>query len=216
MAYSSSLQETYSPSNSEEEPLDIDKQKDDQEEKKKDGSESKNKQKKAGRKPRWSQELLNEFIDIIVSSDRYKTKLIFRNTKFQQNGEIYGKIREELKQRCVARDESFCFTIEQLRSKFKKCVSECKRAALTIKTGTGIKRFQEDKNFGTWFQKLYDIVKTRDSCQPEQAREPSATQFCRNVTSTPTLDSSESETSSVDQSQNVCSCKATKTKKQSG
>lgn len=203
MAYSSSLQETYSPSNSEEEPLDIDKQKDDQEENKKDGSKSKNKRKKAGRKPRWSQELLNDFIDIIVSSDHYKTKLIFRNTKFQQNGEIYGKIREELKQRCVARDESFCFTVEQLRSKFKKCVSECKRAALTIKTGTGIKRFQEDKNFGAWFQKLYDIVKTRDSCQPEQAREPSATQFCQNVTSTPTLDSSESETSSVDQSQNM-------------
>ena len=50
------------------------------------------------------------------------------------------------------------------RSKFKKCVSECKRAALTIKTGTGIKKFQEGKNFGAWLNKLYDIVKTRYSC----------------------------------------------------
>lgn len=150
-----------------------------------------------------SQELLNDFIDIIVSSDHYKSKLIFRNTKFQQNGKIYGKIREELKQRCVARDESFCFTIDQLRSKFNKCVSECKRAALPIKTGTSIKRFQEDKNLGAWFQKLYDIVKTRDSCQPEQAREPSATQFCQSLTSTPSVDMSESETASVEQSQNM-------------
>ena len=164
---------------------------------------SKKKKKKAGRKPRWSQELLNDFIYIIVSNDHYKTNLIFRNTKFQQNGEIYGKIRKELKQRCAARGESFCFTIDQLRSEFKKCVSECERAALTIKTGTGIKRFQEDKHLGAWFQKLYYIVKMRDSCQPDQAREPSATQFFRNVTSTPTMDSSESETTSVEQSQNM-------------
>ena len=93
--------------------------------------------------------------------------------------------------------------LEQLKLKFKKFASEYKRAVLTIKTGTGIKRFQEDKNFGGWFQKLYDIVKTRDSCQPEQAREPSATQFCRNVTCIPTADTAESETSSVDLSQNM-------------
>ena len=36
------------------------------------GSKSNKKQKKAGRKPKWSQELLNDFIDIIVSSDQYK------------------------------------------------------------------------------------------------------------------------------------------------
>ena len=199
MAYSSTFEEPHSPSDSEEEPLDIDKQKDGLQENEEDGSKLKKKPKKAGRKSRWSQELLSDFVDIIVSSDHYKTKLIFRNTKFQQNGEIYGKIREELKQRCAARGESFCFTVEQLRSKFKKCVSECKRAALTIKTGTGIKRFQEDKNLGAWFNKLYDIVKTRDSCQPEQAREPSATQSSRSTTSTPTVDTSESEMSSVDQ-----------------
>ena len=99
---------------------------------------SNKKQKKAGRKPRWSQELLNDFIDIIVSSDQYKKKLIFRNMKCQQNAEVYGKIREELKERCATRGENFCFTVDQLRSKFKKCVSECKRAALTIKTGTTV------------------------------------------------------------------------------
>ena len=123
--------------------------------------------------------------------------------KCQQNAEVYGKIREELKERCATRGENFCFTVDQLRSKFKKCVSECKRAALTIKTGTGIKRFQEDKSYGAWFQKLYEVVKTRDSCQAEQAIEPTATQFYRNQIascSTPTEDTSESEASSNNQS----------------
>ena len=174
------------------------------EHKEKRGKSSNKKQKKPGRKPRWSQELLNDFIDIIVSTDEYKTKLIFRNIKCQQNGEIYGRIRDEMKKRTAAREENFYFTIDQLRSKFKKCVSECKKAALTIKSGTGIKRFQEDKSYGEWFQKLYEIVKSRDSCQPEQAIEP--TQFYRtqvSTCSTPTEDTSESEASSSNQSKNV-------------
>ena len=99
-------------------------------------SKSNNKQ-KTGRRPRWSQVVLDDFIDIIVSSDQYKKKLIFQNVKCQQNAEIYGKIREELKKGCTSRGENLSFTVDQLRSKFKKCVSECKRAALTIKTGIG-------------------------------------------------------------------------------
>ena len=62
----------------------------------------------------------------------------------------------------------------QLRNKFKKAVAECKKAALTIKSATGIRRFQDEKNDGPWFNKLFGLVKTRDSCQPEQAIEPSA------------------------------------------
>lgn len=53
--------------------------------------------------------------------------------------------------RTSGREENFYFTIDQMRSKFKKCVSECKKGALTIKSGTGIKRFQEDKSYGEWF-----------------------------------------------------------------
>ena len=94
---------------------------------------SNNKQ-KTERKPRWSQAVLDDFIDIIVSSDQYKKKLIFQNEKCQQNADIYGKIREELKKRSTSRGENLFFTVDQLRSKFKKCVSE------RIKTGTGIKK----------------------------------------------------------------------------
>ena len=136
--------------------------------------------KNAGRKSPWSQHQLDDFVDIIVGNEDYKKKLIFRNTKFQRNGELYGKIKLELEQRCAARGESVSFSVDQLRSKFKKCVGECKRVALTIKTATGIKRFLDDKGYGAWFDKLFAIVKTRDSCQPDQALEPSTLEFVQN------------------------------------
>ena len=136
--------------------------------------------KNAGRKSPWSQHQLDDFVDIIVGNEDYKKKLIFRNTKFQRNGELYGKIKLELEERCVARGENVSFSVDQLRSKFKKCVGECKRVALTIKTATGIKRFLDDKGYGTWFDKLFAIVKSRDSCQPDQALEPSTLEFVQN------------------------------------
>ena len=132
------------------------------------------KKRKSGRKGRWSTDALNDFIDIVITNESYKEKLIFRNTKNQQNGMIYQKILKELKGRAAERDEAIIFTVAQMRTKFKKCVSDCKKAALTIKTGTGIKRFQEQKGFGEWFQKLFALVRTRDSCKPEEAIEPSA------------------------------------------
>ncbi|XP_028396162.1 uncharacterized protein LOC114520140 [Dendronephthya gigantea] len=42
------------------------------------------------------------------------------------------------------------------------------------KTATGIQRFQDEKGFGKWFDLLFPLVKTRDSCQPGMAVEPSA------------------------------------------
>ena len=39
---------------------------------------------------------------------------------------------------------------------------------------TGIKRFQEDRGLGNWFKPLFAVVQTRDSCQPDQAIEPSS------------------------------------------
>lgn len=45
---------------------------------------------------------------------------------------------------------------------------------MTIKTATGITQFKEDKGYGDWFNQLYPVVKSRDSCQSELAREPSA------------------------------------------
>lgn len=133
-----------------------------------------NKKKKPGRKAKWCPRVLDDLIDIIVSSNSYKKKLIFTNTKNQRNGELYGEILKEVKARASARGENFNFSVNQLRSKFKKCVCVCKQAALTQKTATGIKRFQEDQGFGKWFTALFEVVKTRESCQPDLALEPSA------------------------------------------
>ena len=132
------------------------------------------KKKKPGRKAKWCPRALDDLIDIIVSNSSYKKKLIFTNTKNQRNGELYGEILKEVKARASARGEDFHFSVNQLRSKFKKCVSLCKQAALTQKTATGIKRFQEDQGFGKWFTALCEVVKTRESCQPNLALEPSA------------------------------------------
>jgi hypothetical protein len=120
---------------------------------------------KAGRRPKWSNDDVDDMIDIVVESDYYKKKLIFTNTKNQRNGVIYEKIQKELHERAKKRNSEFKFSISQMRTKFKKCVSDCKSAAMTIKKATGIKRFQESQGYGKWFPTLFAVVKTRESCQ---------------------------------------------------
>ena len=133
------------------------------------------KKKKAGRKAIWSNALLGDAVDIIVNDEVFRKQLIFRNTKKQRNTEVYAKVLQQLKDRAKERNETVEFTPVQLRTKFKKAIlSECKKAALTMKTATGIKRLQDEKGYGPWFDQLFALVKTRDSCQPEQAIEPSS------------------------------------------
>ena len=96
------------------------------------------------------------------------------NLKNKKNADIYEKFLEELKARGSKRGEDVPFSAVQLRTKFKKSISECKKIALTVKTATGIKQLQEEKGYGAWFNQLYALVKTRDSCQPWQSIEPSA------------------------------------------
>ena len=146
---------------------------------------------KGGRKAKWCESLLSDLVDIIISSDYYKKKLIFTNTKNQKNGEIYEQILATLKERASERGEEVPFTNIQLRTKFKKVIAECKKAALTIKTATGIKRFIEEKAYGSWFNDLFAIVKTRDACRPELAVEPS----CSGV-SVPDSDTADASSSS--------------------
>jgi hypothetical protein len=117
---------------------------------------------------------VNDLVDIITSNESYQRKLIFTNTKNQNNGKIYGEILDKLKERANERGEQIDFTIQQIRTKFKRCVSDCKHAAMTIKTATGIQRFQDEKGYGKWFDLLFPLVKTRDSCQPDMAVETSA------------------------------------------
>ena len=140
------------------------------EKKKKSQKCSKN---KSGRKAKWSQSLLGDLVDIVISNDYYRNKLILTNTKNQKNGEIYKKVLVELKERAAVRNEEVPFDHVQLRTKFKKAIAECKKTSLTMKTSTGIKRFIDEKGYGPWFNSLFAIVKTRDACRPELAVEPS-------------------------------------------
>jgi len=127
-----------------------------------------------GRKAQWSNTQLNDLIDIIVNNEYFRRKLIFTNTKNQKNAEVYAKVLMELQSRSTDRSEECPFGVEQLRTKFKKCVAECKKAAMDMKTASGVVRFQEERGYGIWFSSLFALVKTRDSCQPDQAIEPSA------------------------------------------
>ena len=86
---------------------------------------------------------------------------------------MYSKLKKDLQERLSARGQELQFTVAQLRNKLKKLISECKKAALKVKTVTGIDRFQEQRNYGSWYPLLFSLVKTRDSCQPERAVEPS-------------------------------------------
>ena len=95
-----------------------------------------------------------------------------KNTKNQQKRKVYEKVLNELKSRAQGKGSSVPFTVAQVRPKFKKCISEYKKAALTIKTAAGVKRFQDDKNYGIWFDRLFELVKTRYSCRPDLATEP--------------------------------------------
>ena len=135
---------------------------------------AKQKGKRVGRKAKWSEACTDDLVEIICNREIYQKNLIFTNVETAKNGGYYEQIIAELKKRCLSREENFPYDIGQTREKFKRCISECKKAALTMKTASGIKRFQEDKGYGKWFNQLLPLVQTRASCQPEQAIEPSS------------------------------------------
>ena len=130
------------------------------------------KKKRKGRRSVWEERHINDLVDVICSSEYYKKKLIFTNTKNSKNAEIYANVLKDLGQRYE--DGSFPFSVDQLRNKFKKCISECKKIALTVKTSTGVKRAQDEKQLGAWFNQLFPLVQTRDSCNPDMAVESSS------------------------------------------
>ena len=100
-------------------------------------------------KAKWTEDLENDLIDINCSNEHYKRKLIFINSRTASNAEVYEKVMKEMSTRCRERDESFQFTLDQTRNKFKNCMSICKSSLLTLKTASGIKRFQDEKSMGS-------------------------------------------------------------------
>ena len=135
-----------------------------------------------------------DMVDVICSNDNFSRKLIFTNSKNTRNNEVYVQVLKEVEKRYTG-SSSFPFSTGQMRTKFKRCVAECKKLALTIKTATGVKRIQEDRGYGPWFNQLFSLVQSRDSCNPELAEEPSSS---RNASS-----SASTETSPEDEGKNL-------------
>ena len=95
----------------------------------------------------WSNEMLDDLVDIICSDEETKKMLIFRNQKFAANNALYQKVVMELNQRIKGYEKSFPFevTVTQARNKFKKLISECKAQSLTQRTATGLSRYKVEK-----------------------------------------------------------------------
>ena len=97
--------------------------------------------------------------------------LIIQGTNLIQKW--YEEILKEINNRqCLRGAEVINYPIGKMRDKFKKMVGKCKQAAIKQVTASGIKRFLEEKP--AWFNQLFSWVKNRDSCQPEQALQPSS------------------------------------------
>ena len=132
------------------------------------------KKQKVGRKPQWTTILAKEVVDIILENDKFKEKSLLTNVKNSKNSQYYLQVIDELKDRCKQRDSIFTYGLNQTRQTFKRCVSICREAALKIKTTSGI-RFQDEKEYGCWFKKLLEVVKSISNCQPTVIRPGTST-----------------------------------------
>ena len=141
--------------------------------------------KKQGRKSFWPVDSVNELVGVICEDEYYRKKLIFTNNKAMKNSEIYAKVLKDAKNRLAVREETFPFTIAQIRVKFKACISICKKAAMTRKTASGIDNFINDKGYGSWFKKLYPFIESRDSCNPDKGIEPPFEKLSQEMDSSP-------------------------------
>ena len=71
---------------------------------------------------------------------------------------------------------------------------------MAIKIASCITRFPEDREYGTWFNKFYNVLKSTASCQPDQSIELDSQNFIsssdseeKNTNSNSSLDSEKQE-----------------------
>ena len=129
-------------------------------------SECGKRKKRIGRRATWKEDHITDMVNIIVNNDQLVKNLIFCNTKKASNTEAYEMLRKRLNvEYNKTTGSDFPFQVQQMRNKFKSCISTCKQICMTMKTASGIERFVEERGYGKWFDLLYVLVKTRDSCQ---------------------------------------------------
>ena len=81
-----------------------------------------------------------------------------KSEKNVTNSRYYEQIIQELKERSNARGEEYNFDGSQIQENFKWSVGECTKAALIIKTASGINRFQENKQYGS---EVFEVISIR-------------------------------------------------------
>ena len=54
------------------------------------------KKKRKGQRSVWEERHVNDLVDVICSSEYYKKKLIFTNTKNSKNAEIYANVLKKV------------------------------------------------------------------------------------------------------------------------
>ena len=105
--------------------------------------------KRIGRRATWKEDNITDMVNIIVNDDQLVKKLIFCNTKKASNTEAYEMVRKRLNvEYNKTTGSDFPFQVQQMRNKFKSCISTCKQICMTMKTASGIERFVEERGYG--------------------------------------------------------------------
>ena len=103
-------------------------------------SECGKRKKRIGRRATWKEDHITEMVNIIVNDDQLVKKLIFCNTKKASNTEAYEMVRKRLNvEYNKTTGSDFPFQVQQMRNKFKSCISTCKQICMTMKTASGMK-----------------------------------------------------------------------------
>ena len=129
--------------------------------KKGNSEEGKKQREKLCRKAAWKESQLTDMINVICNDEKLVPKVIFTNVKKSSNTDAYEKVLLQLR-------NDFSFTVKQMRTKFSGAPLYARKFT-SIKTASGISGFIEDKGYGKWFDLLYPLVKSRDSCQPKKS-----------------------------------------------
>ena len=82
---------------------------------------------------------------MIINNEVFKKERLFINVENFTNSRYYEQVIQELKERCDTCGEEYNFDVSEKQEKFKQCVGECRKAALTIKSASGIASFSENK-----------------------------------------------------------------------
>ena len=85
-------------------------------------------------------------------SDEYLTKKLIKEVTNAATTNVYKIVVERLAARGITYD------VDQVRAKFKSCLQIVNRAIKTVKTSTGLARFQDEKGYSRWFEMLIPIL----------------------------------------------------------